>query len=183
MLTKVEAAQPVRIPIAISLASSHSRGHRSHPTSTREPAREHRPRVDLRGPGHGTALGRRWVQARRRAAPHRSGDPWLSAKASGLRYSGDGGRNFTTVTSCQASYTLGFGKAAEGARGPAVYHVSTVSGVTGVYRSDDGANSWSRINDDQHQWDWIGGAVTGDPRVYGQVYLATDGGIQFGQPA
>ncbi|MFI9169760.1 1,4-beta-glucanase [Streptomyces lincolnensis] len=118
------------------------------------------------------------------AAPHRPGDLWLSAKTSGLRYSNDGGRNFTTVTSCQASYTLGFGKAAQDSHGPAIYHVATVSGTPGVYRSDDGAKTWLRINDDQHQWGWLGEAITGDPRVYGHVYLATNGrGIQFGQPA
>ncbi|MDX3759625.1 hypothetical protein ACWDBO_17465 [Streptomyces mirabilis] len=40
------------------------------------------------------------------------------------------------------------------------------------------------IDDDQHQWGWIGEAITGDPRAHGHVCLATDGrGIQFGQPA
>ncbi|MCX5096297.1 hypothetical protein OOK36_47590 [Streptomyces sp. NBC_00365] len=44
--------------------------------------------------------------------------------------------------------------------------------------------AWLRINDDQHQWGWIGEAITGDPRAYGHVCLATNGrGIQFGQSA
>lgn len=62
--------------------------------------------------------------------------------------------------------------------------MATVSGVTGVHRSDDTARTWLRINDDQHQWGWIGEAITGDPRFPGHVYLATNGrGIQFGRSA
>ena len=30
-----------------------------------------------------------------------------------------------------------------------------------------------RINDDQHQYGNIGAAITGDPRVYGRVYVGT----------
>lgn len=118
------------------------------------------------------------------AAPGRSGDLWLSTKSNGLFRSTDGGGTFRKVTSCQASYTLGFGAAADGASYLSVYQVATVGGVTGVYRSDDAANTWRRINDDQHQWGWIGEAITGDPRIPGMVYLATNGrGIQFGQSA
>ncbi|WP_416986704.1 hypothetical protein [Streptomyces sp. T028] len=55
--------------------------------------------------------------------------------------------------------------------------------IGAVYRSDDGAKSWVRINDDHHQWGWTGEIIVGDPRVYGRVYLATNGrGIQYGEP-
>ena len=44
--------------------------------------------------------------------------------------------------------------------------------------------AWTRINDDQHQWGWIGQVVIGDPRVYGRVYVGTNGrGILYGEPA
>ncbi|MET9967638.1 1,4-beta-glucanase, partial [Streptomyces sp. NPDC006356] len=116
-------------------------------------------------------------------APGRSGDLWLSLKWNGLYRSTDGGANFSKVSSCWASYTLGFGKAAEGASYPAVYMVGSTETITAVYRSDDEAKTWTRINDDQHQWGWIGAAVTGDPRVYGRVYVATNGrGVQYGEP-
>jgi hypothetical protein len=118
------------------------------------------------------------------AAPGRSGDLWLSAKSNGLYRSTNGGWSFMKVASCEASYTLGFGAAANGASYLSVYQVATVRGVTGVYRSDDAATTWRRINDDQHQWGWIGQAITGDPRIPGMVYLATNGrGIQVGQSA
>ncbi|WP_435613332.1 1,4-beta-glucanase [Streptomyces sp. bgisy159] len=118
------------------------------------------------------------------AAPGRTGDLWLSTKGNGLYRSTDGGAAFTKVDSCRASYTLGFGKAADGTDYPAVYQVGSTGTVTAVHRSDDGAKTWTRINDDAHQWGWTGETITGDPRVYGRVYLATNGrGVQYGEPA
>uniref|UniRef100_A0AAU1HVB2 1,4-beta-glucanase n=1 Tax=Streptomyces sp. NBC_00180 TaxID=2903632 RepID=A0AAU1HVB2_9ACTN len=116
-------------------------------------------------------------------APGRSGDLWLSLKWNGLYRSTDGGTTFTKVDSCRASYTLGFGKAAPGASYPALYLVGSTESGTAVHRSDDEAKTWVRINDDLHQWGWIGAAVTGDPRLHGRVYLATNGrGVQYGEP-
>ncbi|AZP20751.1 1,4-beta-glucanase [Streptomyces aquilus] len=117
------------------------------------------------------------------AAPGRSGDLWLSVKENGLYRSTDGGIGFAKVAGCRAAYTLGFGKAADGAAYPAVYLVGATDSVNAVHRSDDEAKSWVRINDDRHQWGWTGEAIAGDPRVYGRVYLATNGrGIQYGEP-
>ncbi|MFD8385968.1 1,4-beta-glucanase [Streptomyces sp. NPDC059679] len=130
-----------------------------------------------------TGLSSGDTEFRLTAAPGRSGDLWLSLKANGLYRSTDGGETVTKVGSCAASYTLGFGKAAEGASYPAIYMVGSTETVIGVYRSDDEAKTWVRINDDQHQWGWIGRAVSGDPRVYGRVYVATNGrGVQYGEP-
>ncbi|KQX79805.1 sialidase family protein [Streptomyces sp. Root1310] len=117
------------------------------------------------------------------AAPGRSGDLWLSTKGNGLYRSTDGGAAFAKLTSCRASYTLAFGKAADGAAYPAVYQVGSTEAITAVYRSDDGAKTWVRINDDRHQWGWIGATIAADPRIHGRVYIATNGrGIQYGEP-
>ncbi|MFD4570029.1 1,4-beta-glucanase [Streptomyces sp. NPDC058467] len=117
------------------------------------------------------------------AAPGRSGDLWLSVKWNGLHRSTDGGATFSKIAGCRASYTLGFGKAAEGADYPAIYQVGATGATTAVQRSDDVAKTWVRINDDAHQWGWIGEVITGDPRVHGRVYLGTNGrGIQYGEP-
>ncbi|KUM82759.1 MULTISPECIES: WD40/YVTN/BNR-like repeat-containing protein [Streptomyces] len=117
------------------------------------------------------------------AAPGRSGDLWLSTKANGLYRSTDGGATFTRLTSCRASHTLAFGKAAPGADRPAIYMVGATETITAVYRSDDDAKSWVRVNDDRHQWGWIGATIAADPRLYGRVYIATNGrGIQYGDP-
>ncbi|NGO09480.1 1,4-beta-glucanase [Streptomyces sp. HC44] len=119
------------------------------------------------------------------AAPGRSGDLWLSTKTNGLYRSTDGGVRFEKVAGCRASHTLGFGKAAKGADYPAIYQVGATETetITAVYRSDDEARTWVRINDDAHQWGWTGEVITGDPRVHGRVYLGTNGrGIQYGDP-
>ncbi|MEW2119212.1 1,4-beta-glucanase [Streptomyces sp. NPDC005474] len=119
------------------------------------------------------------------AAPGRVGDLWVSGKTNGLYRSTDGGVTFTKVAGCSASHTLGFGRAAKGAAYPAVYLVGTTGTDTGnaVHRSDDEAKTWTRINDDAHQWGWTGKVITGDPRIYGRVYLGTNGrGIQYGEP-
>ncbi|MEH0418118.1 1,4-beta-glucanase [Streptomyces sp. B21-083] len=117
------------------------------------------------------------------AAPGRAGDLWLSTKGNGLHRSTDGGATFTKVASCRASHTLGFGRAAKGAAYPAIYMVGSTDTITAVHRSDDEARTWTRINDDAHQWGWTGEVITGDPRIHGRVYLGTNGrGIQYGDP-
>jgi hypothetical protein len=79
-------------------------------------------------------------------------------------------------------HAFGFGKAAPGADAPALFLVGVIEGVRGVFRSDDSARSWARINDDQHQWGLVL-HVTGDPKVYGRVYVGTHGrGTLYGDP-
>jgi hypothetical protein len=58
-----------------------------------------------------------------------------------------------------------------------------VNGILGIFRSDDAGGSWTRINDDGHQFGFLQ-CVTGDPRVYGRCYISTMGrGILYGEPA
>ena len=79
---------------------------------------------------------------------------------------------------------MSFGKAAPGQAYPAIYIVAQVDGVRGVFRSNDMAATWVRVNDDQHQYGNIGEALSGDPRVYGRVYVGTNGrGIVWGDTA
>ncbi|MFJ1971492.1 WD40/YVTN/BNR-like repeat-containing protein [Streptomyces sp. NPDC087903] len=133
--------------------------------------------------GRATGLPSGDSQFQLAAAPGRVGDLWLSTKGNGLHRSTDGGATFTRLTSCWASYTLAFGKAADGADFPAIYQVGSTESITAVYRSDDGARTWVRVNDDRHQWGWTGATIAADPRIHGRVYLATNGrGIQYGEP-
>ncbi|MBV9470786.1 MAG: xyloglucanase, partial [Abitibacteriaceae bacterium] len=118
-----------------------------------------------------------------RAMPGREGDLWLTAGKSGLHHTLDGGANFVKIANVQEAYALGFGKAAPGQPQAALYLTGKLHNVSGVFRSDDVGVTWVRINDDQHQYGWIGQVVTGDPRVYGRVYLATNGrGILYADP-
>lgn len=120
-----------------------------------------------------------------KALPGKKGDVWLAGGAPdatyGLWHSTDGGAAFTRVAGIEQADTIGFGKAAPEASYPALYTSAEIGGVRGIFRSTDAGASWVRINDDAHQWGWTGGAITGDPRVYGRVYVSTNGrGIIYG---
>ncbi|KQV04557.1 MULTISPECIES: cellulose-binding domain-containing protein [unclassified Kitasatospora] len=114
-----------------------------------------------------------------KALPGVQGDVWLAGgKADstyGLWHSTDSGASFTRSAAVTQADSIGFGKAAPGASYPALYSSAQIGGVRGIFRSDDAGASWVRINDDAHQWAWTGAAITGDPRVYGRVYLSTNG--------
>jgi xyloglucan-specific exo-beta-1,4-glucanase len=109
-----------------------------------------------------------------KAVPGRTGDVWL-AGAGGLYRSTTAGSSFTKVSAVTSAINVAFGKAAPNAAYPAVFLVGVVDGVDGVYRSDDAGATWVRINDAQHQYGNTGDALAGDPRVYGRVYLGTNG--------
>ncbi|PPS72617.1 MULTISPECIES: cellulose binding domain-containing protein [Streptomyces] len=120
-----------------------------------------------------------------KALPGQKGDVWLAGGeaggAYGLWHSTDGGTSFTKVANVEQADTIGFGKAAPGASYQTLYTSAKIGGVRGVFRSTDKGASWTRINDDAHQWGWTGGAITGDPRVYGRVYVSTNGrGVLYG---
>ena len=113
----------------------------------------------------------------------RAGHCWLAAGAGGLYRSVDSGLTYFPVTSIDEAYTIGFGKAAPRHRDMAAYTSGQVAGVRGIFRSDDSGASWVRVNDDRHQYASTGDAIAGDPRVYGRVYLSTNGfGIPYGEP-
>lgn len=120
-----------------------------------------------------------------KALPGTKGDVWLAGGASdgayGLWHSTDGGASFAKLSNVDQADTIGFGKAATGASYQTLYTSAKIAGVRGIFRSTDKGASWTRINDDAHQWGWTGGAITGDPRIYGRVYVATNGrGIIYG---
>jgi len=118
-------------------------------------------------------------EARPRAVPGHEGDLWLPL-ASGLYHSIDSGASFTRIGTVQSSSLVGFGRAAPDAAYPAVYLVGTVAGLYGIFRSDDGGITWTRINDGNHQFGLLS-AIAGDARVYGRVYVGTAGrGILYG---
>lgn len=115
------------------------------------------------------------------ATPGVEGDVWLTTGKELFR-STDSGKTYDTVGSVAESLAFGFGKPADGKTYPALYLIGKVNDVTGFFRSDDTGATWVRINDDRHQYGFTG-VITGDPRVYGRVYVGTGGrGIVYGDP-
>jgi len=117
------------------------------------------------------------------------GDIWLAGGSTGsgvygIWHSTNSGATFTKLTNVQQADTIGFGKSAPGQTYPALFTNAQIGGVRGFFRSDDAGATWVRINDDQHNWGTANAAITGDPRIYGRVYIATNGrGIIYGDIA
>jgi photosystem II stability/assembly factor-like uncharacterized protein len=115
------------------------------------------------------------------AVPGIEGDVWLTTGKE-LYHSTDSGKTYRTIATVSESVALGFGKAAPGQKYPALYLVGKINDTPGFYRSDDAAATWSRINDNRHQYGFVG-VITGDPRLYGRAYVGTGGrGIVYGDP-
>lgn len=122
------------------------------------------------------------------AVPGHAGEIWFAGGAEGGVYglwrSTDGGASFTRHPAIDEADTVGFGANLRGGRYPSIFSSARIRGVRGIFRSDDRGRTWVRVNDNVHRYAWTGAAITGDPRVPGRVYVATNGrGIIYGEPA
>ncbi len=116
------------------------------------------------------------------ATPERENELWIAAW-DGLYFKTTRDSLFTRLPDVEEIHAFGFGKAVKRRAYPALYLVGTINGQRGIFRSNDRAVSWTRINDDDHQWGLIL-HVTGDPKKYGRVYVGTHGrGAVYGDPA
>jgi hypothetical protein len=132
-----------------------------------------------RGGGGGGGGGLRLI-----TTPGIEGDLWLVGRT--MFHSIDGGANFAAVTSPAPSRPecFSFGMAAPGKTYPALFDAGNLDQFSAVWRSDDMGKTWIRINDDQHQYGLKFRCTSGDPRIYGRVYVGTDGrGIVYGDIA
>ncbi|WP_010681062.1 dockerin type I domain-containing protein [Acetivibrio cellulolyticus] len=121
--------------------------------------------------------------AKIKAVPGKEGHVWIPGPSEGLFCTTDGGKTIEKVDGITRSDVVGFGKAKAGEDYLAIYICGETDGLYAVYRSDDMAKSWVRVNDDQHQYGSINYSITGDLRVYGRVFVATNGrGIVYGEP-
>lgn len=108
------------------------------------------------------------------------GHLWFAGGKAGLLHSEDGGATWTAMKDFDDAQVVGLGMAKPGADYQALYVNAKISGQFGIYRSDDKGATWVRINDDLHQYGSANSTITGDPRIYGRVYLGTNGrGIQW----
>lgn len=134
------------------------------------------------GGKHFTARATGLVGGQLKTVPGIAGDLWIAGGGNGLLHSTNGGKSFRTLGGVEQASGVGFGKPAPGARYQALYLSGKVKGVTGLFRSTDGGAVWVRINDDQHQFGGIAvNVISGDPDVYGRVYLGAYGrGVVYG---
>lgn len=117
-----------------------------------------------------------------KATPGHDGDLWFISRA-GLYHSDDGGQVFRRTDGGLQVEMLDFGKPPSGQSYPTLFAIGTQGAVRGVFRSDDRGRSWMRVNDPEHEYGRRFRAVAGDPRVFGRVYVATDGrGVVYGEP-
>jgi hypothetical protein len=110
------------------------------------------------------------------------GELWLLS-GMGISRSSDAGQTFEGLPGVSSPLAIGFGHAAPGSDYPAVFVSGQVTGVFGIFRSDDAGVSFTRIDDDHRRFGWVN-HLAGDPRQFGRVYLGTGGrGILYGDPA
>jgi hypothetical protein len=115
------------------------------------------------------------------ATPGKQGDLWIASWNGLYHTTSSGWGAWTKNSAVTVAKAIGFGKAAPGSFYPTIYMYGTINGVTAIYRSTDIGNTWLRINDDQHQWGGIS-TLTGDPKVFGTVYVGARGIIYGTSP-
>ncbi len=133
-----------------------------------------------------------------RTVPGREGHIWApldqpqewaengSFSTNGLAFSEDGGVSWTRFPSVISAQAVGLGKAADGADYETLFIwgiAGDASSPVGIYYSTDRGTTWTRMNDDRHQYGGPGNGafVVGDMNVFGRVYMSTAGrGLIFG---
>jgi hypothetical protein len=115
------------------------------------------------------------------ATPGKEGDVWIAA-FDGLYHKTGSDTSFTKDAQVQELHAFGFGKAAPHAKFPALYLIGTINNERGVFRSVNEGKEWVKINDAAHQWGLVL-QVSGDPKLFGRVYVGTHGrGVFYGDP-
>ena len=69
--------------------------------------------------------------------------------------------SFAKVGNVVCADAVGFGRAASDTTDPTLFISGNVNNVIGIFRSTNPGKSWTRINDDHHQWGSIGTASSG----------------------
>ena len=125
--------------------------------------------------------------------PYQEGDIWL-VDGFHILHSSDSGATWTQLSAAQPVFgpnsayepttygatSIALGKAPAGAKYSASIYVSgIVNGVSGVHRSDDGGVTWTRFNDDKHQFGGMS-TLAADHNVPGRLYVSGAGrGVLF----
>ncbi|OBZ79136.1 Xyloglucanase [Grifola frondosa] len=112
--------------------------------------------------------------------PNVTGDVWVSTDM-GLFHSTNSGTTFSSISSVSQAWAIALGASKTAGGYPAVFAAANIGGV-GYFRSDDAGVNWVQINDATHGFGSASSnCLTADPRIYGRVYIGTNGrGIFYG---
>jgi len=106
---------------------------------------------------------------------------WISSPA-GLAHSSSPQGPFVSIPGVQVAYAIGFGRPIQNGRSCTLFLSGRIGGIAGIFRSTDHGATWMQIDDRDHHYGHIG-VISGDPKVFGRVYLGTNGrGIPYGDP-
>jgi hypothetical protein len=117
--------------------------------------------------------------------PNVAGQLWLGTY-DGIYESTNFGASFSHPFSYSTNVSsIALGARAPGSSYPAIYIYGTPAGDSfeGIYRSDDGGNTWLQLNTTNQQWGGLIAGLAADPNVFGRVYIGVNGrGIIMGNP-
>ncbi|QRW02511.1 vacuolar protein sorting-associated protein [Ceratobasidium sp. AG-Ba] len=118
------------------------------------------------------------------ANPNVAGDLWVSTDK-GLFHSTNYGATFTAASGVSQAWAIGLGAPKTSGTYASVLAAATIGGVTGYFRSDNSGSTWVQIDDAAHGFGSpTANPISGDPRIYGRVYIGTNGrGIFYGDIA
>jgi hypothetical protein len=88
----------------------------------------------------------------------------------------NGGATWTAVPNVMQVTCFGFGAPAPGQTYPAIYITGFVNNVFGIWQSTDNANTWTQIGAYPLGRLVRVATISGDPNIFGQVYVGFDGG-------
>ena len=118
-----------------------------------------------------------FTAARPVVAPGKEGVVYYPAM--GLQVSTDYGKTFTRMDTLAACMAVGLGKGKTDSDPYTIFvwGKPTNDDPMGLYWSEDEGKTWSRANDDEHQFGGPGNGyfVAGDMNTYGRVYMSTVG--------
>jgi len=119
--------------------------------------------------------------------PGARGDVWLASPSSGIYHntSSETQIQLTRLNSASGATLLAFGAPKSGSNAATIFLWGSLNnGTLQLFRSIDNGRTFTRINDDQHQWAVGPHVLAGDMRRFGVVYIGTNGrGIVTGSPA
>ncbi|KAJ3823892.1 hypothetical protein F5878DRAFT_532412 [Lentinula raphanica] len=131
-----------------------------------------------------STLGSSSAPAKIAVHPNVTGDVWVSTDT-GLFHSTNNGTTFSTISGVIEAWAIALGAPSTSGGYPSLYAAANIGGTIGYFRTDDQGTNWVQINDAAHGFGSISSnPMTADLRVYGRVFIGTNGrGIFYGTPA